>query len=160
MIHLALFLALNGKSTEDSIPQNYVSALSQAFTLSFRAALCSSLVVAFTQHLWRSMRLQAIRIGTIENLFNLTQNFLLLLIPAVVKTAPVLTILALFSWIVPIAVIFPPGALIVVPRTVHNATLLPLPIYNGSSLGNDSSADAELTSLAIRHLSGGQWAYV
>jgi hypothetical protein len=95
-----------------------VAALSHLLGLLFRATLCGSLTIAFTQYLWRLMRIKIVKVSSIELLFKITQNPFLLALPEVVKTAPPLFILALFTWLLPIAVTFPPGALIVVSNQV------------------------------------------
>jgi hypothetical protein len=137
-----------------------VAALSHLLGLLFRATLCGSLTIAFTQYLWRLMRIKTVKISSIELLFKITQNPFLLALPEVVKTAPPLFILALFTWLLPIAITFPPGALIVVSNQVQSSYNATVTTYNGSSIGNNSQADSALKSLAIRHLGGGEWAYL
>ncbi|KAF2819631.1 hypothetical protein CC86DRAFT_430414, partial [Ophiobolus disseminans] len=49
----------------------------------------------------------------IEELFQIRSNALRLLHPALVLYAPVLTSVAIISWLLPVAMIYPPGALVV-----------------------------------------------
>lgn len=100
------------------------------------------------------------KVSSIELLFKITHNPFLLGAPEVVKIAPTLFLLAFFTWLLPIAITFPPGALIVVPYSVQSSHNVIVPRYNGSFLGNNSYADAELKSLASRYLSGGTWGYL
>lgn len=76
-----------------------------------------------------------------------------------VTVAPILLILAGFTWLLPLAVAFPPGALIVITRESYNVSNMILPTYNGSYMGNYSKQDAEFHSLAIRRMSGGNYLY-
>jgi hypothetical protein len=106
------------------------------------------------------MRIKTVKVSSIELLFKITQNPFLLALPEVVKTAPPLFILALFTWLLPNAITFPPGALIVVSNQVQSSYNATVTTYNGSSIGNNSQADSALKSLVIRHLGGGEWAYL
>lgn len=155
-------MVLSGKTASGpgSISQSYVATLSHLLGLLFRATLCSSLAVAFTQHLWHLLKAEFIRVSSIELLFKITSDPSLLIRLDVVRTAPTLFILAVFTWLLPIAVTFPPGALIVIPAQVQTLHDYVVPTYNGSSVGNGSTADAELKSIAVRHLGGGQWFYL
>jgi hypothetical protein len=90
--------------------QSYVATLSHFLGLAFRTTLCASLAVAFTQYLWRLLRVKTMGVSSIEFLFKITSNPLLLTVPEVVRAAPILFVLALFTWILPVAVTFPPGA--------------------------------------------------
>jgi len=106
------------------------------------------------------MRIKTVKVSSIELLFKITQNPFLLALPEVVETAPTLFILALFTWLLPIAITFPPGALIVVSNLVQSSYNATVPTYNGSSMGNNSQADSAIKSLAIRGESGGNWNYL
>jgi hypothetical protein len=151
IIHLVVFIALDDKQADGphSISQSYVATLSHLLGLIFRSCLCGALIIAFTQSMWRLMRIQTVKISSIELLFNIIQNPFVLAYPAVVQTAPMLFILVLFTWLLPIAITFPPGALIVVSKPVWSVYNTTVPTYNASFLGNSSLADAELHSLAL-----------
>ncbi|KAF2129167.1 hypothetical protein P153DRAFT_397338 [Dothidotthia symphoricarpi CBS 119687] len=162
MLHLVLFIALDKRRTDgpDTLSQSYVAVLSHLLGVSFRASLSGSLAVAYTQYLWRLLRQRPIKISSIETLFKITRNPFLLLQPKLITIAPMLVILAAYTWLLPLAVAFTPGALIVVSDTAQNTSYATVPTYNGSSLGNNSIADAEIHSLAVRFLSGGSWIYL
>ncbi|KAF2502749.1 hypothetical protein BU16DRAFT_498544 [Lophium mytilinum] len=161
VIHLTVFVFLDRKRTDGphSIPQSYVAALSHLLGLLFRATLCSSLTVAFTQCLWHLMRIKTVKISSIDMLFQITKNPFLLVQPEVVKTAPILFILALFTLLLPLAITFPPGALIVVPSSVRSNYNATVPTYNGSFMGNGSVADSGLKALANRRTIAGSVYY-
>ncbi|KAF2670593.1 hypothetical protein BT63DRAFT_424523 [Microthyrium microscopicum] len=67
---------------EHSIPQSYVSAASQLLARLFSTALCSSLAVVFTQHLWYVLRDRPIKIDHLEKLYGIRENVLLLASPS------------------------------------------------------------------------------
>jgi len=150
-MHLVVFIVLNDKQADgpNSISQSYVATLSHFLGLLFRSCLCGALIIAFTQYLWRLLRIKTVKISSIERLFNITQNPFSLAHPAVVKTAPTLFILVLFTWILPVAITFPPGALTVVSKPVWSIYDTTVPTYNASFIGNGSFADAQLHSLAL-----------
>jgi hypothetical protein len=55
------------------------------------------------------------------------------------KTSPILFLLAIIAWTIPIALIYPPGALIIVPFPVTADHSGIVPIYNAYYTGNDSA---------------------
>jgi hypothetical protein len=133
-----MFRALNYQRTDGpgSIPQSYVAALSHAIGLLFRACLCGSLAIAYTQYLWRLMRKETIEVSSIELLHKITHNPFLLGFPEVVRTTPTLFVLALLTWFLPLAITFPPGALIVVSTPAVSNYSGVVPTYNASQWAN------------------------
>jgi hypothetical protein len=161
ILHIVLFVLLDHKPADgpDAFPQSYVAALSHLLGLIFRTSLCASLALAFTQSLWRLLRLETIEVSSIELLFKIMSDPFVLARPAIMKTAPLLFLLALFTWILPIAVVFPPGALIVVPAQLRHTYEAVVPTYNSSFVGNGSWHDIKRNYLASRAYSGASWGY-
>ena len=77
----------------------------------FRAASVASIGICFTQLLWRKLRSNIMEVGKIEGLFQMRTNVIKLCSPAIVRTMPMLVGIAAVSWLVPIALIYPPGSL-------------------------------------------------
>lgn len=85
------------------------------------------------------MRVKTIEVLAIDRLFKITSNPLLLFNPGLLKTAPLLYILASFALLLPIAITFPQGALIVTSTSASSTPDTVVPTYNGAYIGNGSS---------------------
>ncbi|KAF4635688.1 hypothetical protein G7Y89_g2415 [Cudoniella acicularis] len=142
-IHLVLFRYVDGKSAEGpfSISQTYVSVASYLITNSFSASLRASLLVAFSQHMWRIFRKQSTKVSSIENLYGLPHNFFLLFSTSIPRTSPLLFILALGTWLVSIATIYPPSALTAASTPLLSNELILVPTFNP----NYSTPDLHIT---------------
>jgi hypothetical protein len=68
VIYLAFFHIVNGKpaSGEHAVSQKYILPSRQLLTRLFSVDLCSSLTVAFAQHLWRVLRTDSVKVSYIE----------------------------------------------------------------------------------------------
>jgi hypothetical protein len=132
---------MDGKpaSGENAISQTYVSAASQLLARLFGATLCASLAVAFTQHMWHVLRTNSVKVSTIELLFRIHDNIFLMAHPSPMTTTPLLFLLALIGWLAPIALIYPPGALIVVPTSISRAVNTTAPYLDTSSNWGNST---------------------
>jgi hypothetical protein len=127
VIHLIFFNYLDGRILEETeeiinelgdyqstqIPQSYVTTISLALVTAFRAALIASIGICYTQYLWRKLRCEFSEVGLIEELFQVRANVFRLANPTLIRYAPVLCLIATLSWLLPVAMIYPPGALIV-----------------------------------------------
>lgn len=121
--HYVIFAYLDGRvigsghepSPPDStsVPQSYVTTTSLILVTGFRAALVASVGIAYTQYLWKNLRSRFLSVGYIEELFQIRSNPFRLLNYALLRLTPTLLVVATFSWLVPIAMIYPPGALVV-----------------------------------------------
>lgn len=96
-----------------TVPQTYATTASLALVTAFRAAMVACVGLCYTQQLWHRLRGTLLQVATIEELFQIRANILRLLKPSVLRHAPVLFSLAVVSWILPVAMIYPPGALVV-----------------------------------------------
>jgi hypothetical protein len=121
--HHSLFIYLDGRVIDlsnESIPfdsTNFLQSSATTFSLvlvtAFRAAMIASIGMCYTQCLWKKLRSELLQIGLIEELFQIGKNVLRLFKPAVVWYAPLLLSVAVLSWLLPVAIIYPPGALTV-----------------------------------------------
>lgn len=99
------------KST--TIPQAYVTTVSLVLVTVFRAALVASVTTCYTQFLWRTFRQRSLKVQVIEDLFQVHGNAFRLANNTLLRNLPALTAIVAFCWLVPVAMIFPPGALVV-----------------------------------------------
>ncbi|KAJ9603775.1 hypothetical protein H2200_011961 [Cladophialophora chaetospira] len=111
--HLAAFFYLDGRLVNDSIPQAYVSTLSVALTHIFSVAISTCLTTGMAQALWYHLRKKPLPLHTVDNLFKLLQNPFGILDLKIPFIAPFMVIFAVVLLAIRIAVIFPPGALVV-----------------------------------------------
>ncbi|KAF2125621.1 hypothetical protein P153DRAFT_359973 [Dothidotthia symphoricarpi CBS 119687] len=123
VVHNCVFNYLDGRVVNQNrdnvsfdtttIPQSHATTISLVLVTAFRAALTASIGYCYTQYLWKNLRSQILEVGLIEELFQIRNNAVRLLNPALARYTPVLLSIALFSWLVPLAMIYPPGALVV-----------------------------------------------
>jgi hypothetical protein len=75
--------------------------------------------LCYTQRLWQRLRGDLLEVGVVEELFQIRANAIRLLKPSVLRYAPTLFSIAMISWLLPIAMIYPPGALVVGLEYLH-----------------------------------------
>lgn len=123
---------LDGKPTDDKryLAQPYVTSLSLLLVASFKTALCGSLAIAFTQHLWRVLRTNALSVSVIESLHGVRYNPLLLGKWQVGRSTPVLYVTALVMWLLAVAILFPPSALVVVRHDFQEQSSRVVPTFD------------------------------
>jgi hypothetical protein len=128
-------IPLSTKTT--SIPQAYVTTISLLLVTAFRAALLASVGTCYTQLLWATFRERVLKVHVfltltsdgwfakdrqiklIEDLFQVQTNAFRLGNRNLYLETPILAVVALFSWLIPIATVYPPGALIVELETLR-----------------------------------------
>jgi hypothetical protein len=88
-----------------------------------------------------TFRKRFITVATIDNLFGILNDPLVLFSWDSMRTMPLGFVLALLFWSIPIATIFPPGALTVIPLEFHVISSLPVPFYNNSAMGDGSAGE-------------------
>ena len=107
------------------------------------------MATAFAQHLWRVLRTTSVKVSDLDLLYGLRENFFLFAHTSPMRTAPPLVFLALVGWLVPVAVLYPPGALIVVPTPVTEIVNTSVPTFNASYVGDGSLSEIEGNALAL-----------
>jgi hypothetical protein len=110
--HYIFFDRLHGSVASDEharISQSYATFISLSLITLFKASLLGSVGICSIQYLWRVLRGQPIVLSTVENLFQMRHNPLELLCCHTFMSVSFL--LAAYTWIVPLATIYPPGAL-------------------------------------------------
>ena len=122
---------LDGKPTDDKhyLAQPYVTSLSLLLVALFKACLCGSLAIAFTQHLWKVMRHEALRVSSIESLHGVRYNPFLLGYWRILHTTPLLYLMAAVMWLLAVVILFPPSALTIVSRAHDTQEPLLVPTF-------------------------------
>jgi hypothetical protein len=134
--HLGLFRWLNERQVDDSISQPYVTALSYFFVNGFRLLLAASLGISFVQIVWKLLRVRPIQLGDLDSLLSVLSNPLQLGRVSLFWRAPVPFLCATVFWCLPIAMVFPPGALTVETRTLTTVSERSVPTLDPAFIGN------------------------
>lgn len=135
MTHLLVFQYLDGKEADgpnQAIPQTFLSTISNILANFFGFSLRGALALAFAQYLWRLLRIETMKVSTIELLFNIRTNLLVLLRPAALKATPILFALAVLMWSSQVVISFPPGALTIQSAQRISYTEINVPTFNAS----------------------------
>ncbi|RAL00769.1 uncharacterized protein BO80DRAFT_425198 [Aspergillus ibericus CBS 121593] len=135
-MHLGLFHWLDQREVTKTIKQPYVTALSVVFVNAFRTFLAAALGMSFIQMLWKDLRARPMRIGDLDSFLSVLTNPLYLGQVQLIGVAPIPFICALICWCIPIAMIFPGGALTVEPKSVHIQTNQSVPTFDPTFVGN------------------------
>jgi hypothetical protein len=109
--HYVFFDQLHGSvasGEQTRISQTWVTALSLLIVTIFKASLLGGVGLCSTQYLWRVLRGKPLAVSTVESLFQMRQNPLELFNYRLILSVSFL--LAAFTWIVPLAAIYPPSA--------------------------------------------------
>ncbi|TGO65516.1 hypothetical protein BCON_0002g01010 [Botryotinia convoluta] len=152
LLHLFLFIYISGKAAdgEDRVaPQTYISTASNILANAFSFFLKTALATSFVQYLWRLLRVQSMKISTIDTLFGLKSNPFQICTGAAIRAAPVLSVLSIMMASMTVAVSFPPGAInvVTIQRTSYNSVVVPT--FNASFMGNGSGLAANQYALAV-----------
>jgi hypothetical protein len=111
---------LDKKSLDDMfITQTWVIQIGNAFSFLFKTAFVAAIGIAFCQRFWFSTRRQAIRIETIDSIFDVLRNPIKFANTDFLCNAKLLFIVATISWTLPLSAIFSPGALTGFPVLKH-----------------------------------------
>ena len=91
--------------------QSHVTAVALLLATAFKACVIAAVGIAFAQHLWQILRQRPHTIRSIEQFFHLRSNPFALGRLKGIPQAPVLMLMALFVWLIPLAVVYPPSTL-------------------------------------------------
>ncbi|KAH6669412.1 hypothetical protein B0J14DRAFT_598601 [Halenospora varia] len=148
--HLMLFRTIDGREADGPqriAPQEYVTTASNILSNAFGIALRSGLAIAFCQHLWHLLRVQTMKVSTIEDLFSVRTNPFVLLKWAAIRATPTLCICAMISLGSQVATGFPPGAITVISSQKDSFQSVQIPSFNASFMGNGSGIAAQAFAL-------------
>lgn len=156
--HYALFRNLDGTKTE-SIHQSLVTSFSNLLANAFKTFVCGALSVAFAQYLWQILRTCTLQVSQIEMLFGIRSNPFLLSHPSVIRATPVLFMAATLSWLISVAIIYPPGALTVSSAPFTAKREIRVPYFDPSFIGNTSFYDSAAKNLAVTTATYSNYSY-
>jgi hypothetical protein len=115
-------------------------------------SLFGSIGLCFAQHLWRVLRQEALPLYRIEQLFTVRSKALVLTNAGVFWTAPLLFSMAVYLWLLEVAVVYPPGALTVVTQSLTSTNNLNMAVVNKpvpialDPFANNSASEYSLSS--------------
>lgn len=127
--HYIFFDQLDGSIASGDrarIFQSYTTAISLLLVTLFKASLLGSVGVCSAQHLWLVFRGRPQAIAKIESLFQMRHNPLELANPRLILS--VSFVLAAYTWIVPFAAIYPPGAMTITSQPFPRIIDVPLSV--------------------------------
>jgi hypothetical protein len=110
--HHLFYQHLDGKAVKGS--QRWTNRFATAVAFAFKTSLTVSVSLAFQEALWAAVRQRFFKIGSLDKMFTVQSNPLSFFCWEGIVHGFMPLILAGIAWIVPIAVIFTPGALSVV----------------------------------------------
>jgi hypothetical protein len=130
ILHYIFFNRLHGSIASGEharISQSQTTFISLLLVTVFKASLLGSVGICSVQYLWRVLRGQPIVLSTVENLFQMRHNPLELFYCHTFMSVSFL--LAVYTWIVPLATIYPPGALAITatPSLSTESVHIPVP---------------------------------
>jgi hypothetical protein len=130
ILHYIFFNRLHGSIASGEharISQSQTTFISLLLVTIFKASLLGSVGICSVQYLWRVLRGQPIVLSRVENLFQMRHNPLELFYCHTFMSVSVL--LAAYTWIVPLATIYPPGALTInaTPSLSTESVHIPVP---------------------------------
>jgi hypothetical protein len=157
LLHLTFHAYLDGKrlDIDPTLQQSCVSLIALILVNAFRLAMCFSLAVAFTQLLWRRVRLAPMSIADFDRLPQLLNDLRVWSHCRNLHILPTLSIIAVLGWLITIVMIFPPGSLTVVSKEFLPETKKRVPTFNTSFIGNGTYAGGHEYFLGTQDL----WMY-
>jgi uncharacterized membrane protein YhaH (DUF805 family) len=114
--HHLFYYSLQNQPTADS-SQQYNNAIGTAFSFLIRAALVIAISTTYWQVFWKKLH-HDLPLSTIDSLAGILGSLQEFLSLKTLKASPLLVALVLLAWLIPVAVIFPPATLSVIP--LHN----------------------------------------
>jgi len=148
VIHYLLFQYIDGRQADGPhrvVPQSYVSTISNILANTFGYSLRGGLALAFVQYLWRLLRVQTMKVSTIEMLFTIRANPFVLLRPTALKATPLLFVLAIVLWALQVVVSFPPGAITVTTVQRISYKTVNVPTFDASFVRLTTSSHSPKT---------------
>ncbi|RPA94924.1 hypothetical protein L873DRAFT_1792549 [Choiromyces venosus 120613-1] len=130
LLHHWFYLSLDGKKADDQL---IMVRFGTAFAFFTKAALVGSIVLAYRQRIWYTLRTKEITIKGIDNLFALTEDPTCFYSKDVAFRAKVATAMALATWAIPLAAVLSPGALTAQPTQVESEAACSIPTFNTSA---------------------------
>jgi hypothetical protein len=103
---------LNHSEIQNSfIPQAWVVRIGTALAFVFKSLLTGAIAVIYAQVFWFSVQQSAVRAGSLDAMFGVLNNPLLFFNRDLLQKTPLLFVIAIVSWLIPISAVIAPGAL-------------------------------------------------
>jgi len=150
--HAVFYWWLNGKQVNKTLSQTWVTNIGTAFAFLIKMFLAIAAGIAFTQHQWRNMRAQTFEVGEIDTVTTMLEDIFALLDVRMWPRVPTLVIIAIITWLIPVAAVFPPGTLRIAFRATDHIDQEQVPqlalmnntnfYVNSGTVGTNTYADA------------------
>lgn len=137
-LHLFFFIYLNEKPVNASINQELQAAIANILAIFVETFLLGGVGIAYDQIIWRVFRKKTLKADLIDRLVTFAASPWDLIRPTVLVRVPGIWFIGLLCALVPIAAVFPPGALTVEFDDVVARTLDKVPTMNVSDYGDGS----------------------
>ncbi|KAF2634717.1 hypothetical protein P280DRAFT_494139 [Massarina eburnea CBS 473.64] len=107
-----LYSSLHHQAIEDETAKIREVLYGRALAYFSKVAFGGTVIIVYRQRLWKTLRQRALSIWSIDQLFLATEDPTLFFNWETILKAPILTVIALILWLIPLAtIIFSPGAL-------------------------------------------------
>lgn len=112
--HFFLFYKINGKLIEElSVSQSWITASSFFLMTLVKGALTMCVGTCYVQYLWSILREEYASVVDIDRMFGLRRSLFAILDPRALWKTPLLFSMAVYIWLLNVALIYPPSALTV-----------------------------------------------
>ncbi|KAH8150102.1 uncharacterized protein LAJ45_05788 [Morchella importuna] len=108
LAHHLFYQSLDGKEAKDQLMMMRIGTALAFFT---KAMLVGSVVVAYRQRIWDTMRRKPLTLRGIDSLFAVVEDPTHFFSPEIYKKAKLATAMAVITWIIPLASVLSPAAL-------------------------------------------------
>ncbi|KAJ4003696.1 hypothetical protein NW752_011118 [Fusarium irregulare] len=125
--HHCYYASLDGKSATN---QEWAIRIGTGFSFLIKSCYAASLAIAIKQFVWARVRRTACQINTIDALFAITTDITSLLTGELWQQTPVVAVIGVVFWLVPIAVIVTPSTLSVTTAEVISSQPCDIPVLD------------------------------
>ncbi|RGP68681.1 hypothetical protein FSPOR_5151 [Fusarium sporotrichioides] len=125
---------LDGRIVQNQNQQQWFLRAGTALAFLVRAFLSAAVGIAYTQILWRTLRLKSVTVRGVNSLFGVVHNAWDFTTWELWTAAPTLAVVAIIAWALPLVAVVTPATLTVQVSPLPNITVLdapiPIPDYN------------------------------
>ncbi|KAI1083464.1 hypothetical protein F5B20DRAFT_595472 [Whalleya microplaca] len=159
--HDRFYESYNGQPVSTLLQQQLITIVGTTLAFLFRMFMTISTGAAFAQQLFHSLRITDESIGHLDMLFDLSNNALYLGNIRLWLSHPELLAIALMIWSLPLAAVFPPGAINVQPVVKYTNQTSPRPVQPQQSWhGSQKFASCQLDYTAMWKVNGDNDTYL
>ncbi|CAI7641693.1 unnamed protein product [Penicillium glandicola] len=128
--HHLYYRSLDNTLVNSVNQQTWAIRIGTGFAFLINSFLVSAVGIAAAQEIWATLRRKSVRLSGIDGMFEVLTSPFAFLIPDLWIYAKTLTILAIISWLLPLASVFTPATLSIHLLTTTNITQLRVPTVN------------------------------